>query len=78
LPRRGVHFEISQSQSPSSLAPSLNTISTTDHDQPFDSAYEHLSTNNTIVMSLTAEQQENFEDIEKQFAVKGAPYPLCH
>jgi hypothetical protein len=23
-------------------------------------------------MSLTAEQQENFEDIEKQFAVKGA------
>lgn len=23
-------------------------------------------------MSLTAEQQENFEDIEKQFAVKGS------
>jgi len=23
-------------------------------------------------MSLTAEQQDNFEDIEKQFAVKGA------
>lgn len=25
--------------------------------------------------TLTAEQQENFEDIEKQFAVKGQPDP---
>jgi hypothetical protein len=29
-------------------------------------------------MSLPAEHQENFEDIEKQFAVKGASCPLCH
>jgi hypothetical protein len=29
-------------------------------------------------MSLPAEQQENFEDIEKQFAVKGALCSPCN